>query len=195
LVGEDSLNRDSEGRDSEESQHSAVRGDDMFEETLIDLKQEKSRYKTSFIRTRRRLLVLIQRLDVTVELIDEASDHLNIVMDETLQCMGRLASKYKIEKDSKSNEKLGLEFELIEEEFTDAQNRVQKVRDELSDRLVYSKFIGGLNKESVLLENPSVVGDSSIQVGSGMSNKAAEVSTVTQVQRAVSYVVEKEFNK
>ena len=135
----------------------------MFEETLIDLKQEKSRCKRSFTRTRRRLLVLIQRLDVTVGQIDEASDHLNIVMDETLECMGRLASKYKIEKDSKSNEKLGLEIEQIEEEFTGAQNRAQKVHDELSDKLVYSKFIGGLNKESVLLENPSVVGDSSMR--------------------------------
>ena len=28
-----------------------------------------------------------------------------------------------------------------------------------------------------------------------MSNKATEVSKVTQVQRAVSYVAEKEFNK
>jgi len=47
---------DSEGRDSEESQHSAVRVDDLFEETLIDLKQvidlkqEKSWYKTNFTR-------------------------------------------------------------------------------------------------------------------------------------------------
>ena len=158
---------DSEGGDSEESRHSTVREDDMFEETIIDLKQEKSRCKTAFTRTRRKLLVLIQRLDVTVEQIDEASDHLNIVMDEALQCMGRLAHKYKIDKDSKSNEKLGLEIELIEEEFTDAQNRAQKVRDELSDRLVYSKFLGGLNKESSLLGNTSVASDSSIQVGSG----------------------------
>ena len=56
----------------------------MFEETIIDLKQENSRYKTAFTRTRRRLLVLIQRLDVTIEQIDEASDQLNIAMDETL---------------------------------------------------------------------------------------------------------------
>ena len=97
---------DSDERESEESQHSAVREDDMFEETLIDLKQEKSKCKTAFTRTRRRLLVLIQRLDVTIEQIDEASDQLNIVMDETLQCMSRLANKYKIEKDSKSNENL-----------------------------------------------------------------------------------------
>ena len=60
----------------------------------------------------------------------------------------------------------------IKEEFTDAQNHAQKVCDELSNRLVYIKFIGGFNKESVLLENPSVVGDSSIQVGSGTSKQS-----------------------
>ena len=72
--------------------------------------------------------MLIQRLDVTIEQIDEASDQLNIVMDETLQCMSRLANKCKIEKDSKSNEKLGSEIKLIEEEFTSAQNCAQKVQ-------------------------------------------------------------------
>jgi len=186
---------DSDEKESEESQHSAVKEDDMFEETIIDLKQEKSRYKTAFTRTRRRLLVLIQRLDVTIEQIDEASDQLNIVMDEALQCMGRLANKYKVRKDSKSNEKLGSEIELIEEEFTNAQNRAQKVRDELSERLMHSKFVGGLNKEPSLLGSTSVVHNLPMQVGSGMLNKATEVSTVTQVERAASNLAEKQFNK
>ena len=45
------------------------------------------------------------------------------------------------------------EIEQIEIEFTDVQNRVQKVRDELRSREVYSKFVEQLNKEqSVLLD-------------------------------------------
>ena len=139
--------------------------------------------------------MLIQRLDVTIEQIDEASDQLNIVMDEILQCMSRLANKYKIEKDSKSNEKLGSEIELIEEEFTNVQNRAQKVRDELSERLMYSKFVGGLNKEPSLLVSTSIVSDLPMQVSSGTLNKASEVSTVTQVERAASNMAEKQFDK
>ena len=53
----------------------------------------------------------------------------------------RLSAKYKLEKDTKSNEKLSSEVEQIKIEFTDAQNRAQKVRDELRSREVYSKFI------------------------------------------------------
>ena len=63
----------------------------------------------------------------------------------------RLSAKYKLEKDTKSNEKLSSEVEQIEIEFTDAQNRVQKVRDELRSREVYSKFIDHLNKEQPVL--------------------------------------------
>ena len=39
---------------------------EMFEETIVDLKQNKARTKTVFIKARRHLLVLIQE-NITVE--------------------------------------------------------------------------------------------------------------------------------
>ena len=66
--------------------------------------------------------------------MDEASEHLNIAMDEAMEAMDRLSTKYKVEEDSKNNAKLGSEIEQIEIEFTDAQNCAQKMCDELSDR-------------------------------------------------------------
>ena len=50
-----------------------------------------------------------------------------------------------------SNEKLSSEIEQIKIKFTDAQNRAQKVRDELRSREMYSKFIDHLNKEQPVL--------------------------------------------
>ena len=41
-------------------------------------------------------------------------------------------------------EKLSLEIEQIELEFTVAQNHVQNVRDEPSAEVVHSKFVDGL---------------------------------------------------
>ena len=36
-------------------------------------------------------------------------------------------------------------------------NRAQKVHDELSERFMHNKFVGGLNKEPSLLGSTSVV--------------------------------------
>ena len=61
-------------------------------------------------------------------------------MEELLEVTDRLSAKYRWEKDIKSNDKLSSEIEKIEIEFTDAQNRAQRVRDELRNREVYSKL-------------------------------------------------------
>ena len=72
-------------------------------------------------------------------------------MEELLEVTDRLSAKYRLEKDIKSNDKLSSEIEQIEIEFTDAQNRAQRVHDELRNREVYSKFVEHLNKEQPAL--------------------------------------------
>ena len=140
---------DSEKEDISET-NVAVDNVEMFEETIADLKQNKARSKTVFTKARRRLLVLIQE-NITVEKIDEECEQLEMLMEELLEVTGRLSAKYKLEKDSKSNDKLSSEIEQIEIEFTDAQNRAQRIRDELRNREMYCKFIEQLNKEQPVL--------------------------------------------
>ena len=79
-----------------------------------------------------------------------STEQLEMLM-ELLEVTGRLSAKYKLEKDSKSNNKLSSEIEQIETEFTDAQNRAQRICDELTNREVYSKFVEQLNKEQIVL--------------------------------------------
>ena len=52
-----------------------------------------------------------------------------------------------MEKDSKSNDKLSSEIEQIKIEFTNVQNRAQRIRNELRNREVYSKFVEQFNEE------------------------------------------------
>ena len=49
----------SEQKDDVSDTNSIVEKDGMFKETIADLKQNKTRSKTAFIKARRRLLVLI----------------------------------------------------------------------------------------------------------------------------------------
>ena len=120
----------------------------MLEETIADLKQIN---KTAFTKTRRHLLVLIQQEQITVENLDEECEQLEMLMEELLEVTERLSAKYRLKKDIKSNDKLISEIEQIEIEFSDVQNRVQRVRDELRNREVYSKFVERLNKEQPVL--------------------------------------------
>ena len=145
---------DSEKEDVSET-NVAVDNVEMFEETIADLKQNKARSKTVFTKARRRLLVLIQE-NITVEKIDEECEQLEMLMEELLEVTGRLSAKYKLEKDSKSNDKLSSEIEQIEIEFTDAQNRAQRIRDELRNREVYCKFVEQLNKEQPVLVDKEI---------------------------------------
>ena len=140
------------GSEKDDASETNVAVDDieMFEETIADLKQNKARSKTVFTKARRRLLVLLQE-QVTVEQVDGECEQLEMLMEELLEVTNRLSAKYKVEKDIKSNERLSSEIEQIEIEFTDAQNRAQKVRDELRSREVYSKFVEQLNKEQPIL--------------------------------------------
>ena len=135
-----------------------------FEKTIAELKQNKARTKMAFTKCRRHLLVVIQE-EITIEEIDKECEQLNVLIEEALEPMLRLSTKYQLERDIKSNEKLSLEIERIEIEFTDAQNRAQGVRDELSNRKVYSKFVEQLNRgQSVPVDNK--VDSSTVQCNS-----------------------------
>ena len=109
----------SEQKDDVSDTNSVVEKDGMFEETIADLKQNKTRSKTAFTKARRRLLVLIQE-NTTIERIDEECEQLEMFMEELLKVTDRLSAKYRLEKDIKSNDKLSSEIEQIEIKFTDA---------------------------------------------------------------------------
>ena len=142
----------SEQKDDVSDTNSVVEKDGMFEETVADLKQNKTRSKTPFTKARRRLLVLIQE-NTTIERIDEECEQLEMFMEELLEVTDRLSAKYRLEKYIKRNDKFSSEIEKIEIKFTDAQNRAQRVRDELRNRevYIYSKFVEHLNKEQPVL--------------------------------------------
>jgi len=181
-------------KESDEDKNSMAEETRYFEETIVDLKQEKARFKTAFTRTRRRLLVLLQQAKVTVEQIDNASEQLNMSMEETMEAMVRLSTKYKMEKDSKSNEKLSSEIEQIEVEFTNAQNHAQKFCDELRDRVVYSKFVEVLNRQQPLSVDKSVMNSLPIQSDLRLSESAEEQHTVINSQSAACNVTDRQFS-
>ena len=141
----------SEQKDDASETNGVMEDVGMLEETIADLKQIKTRSKTVFTKTRRHLLVSIQQEQITVENLDEECEQLEMLMEELLEVTERLSAKYKLKKDIKSNDKLSSEIEQIEIEFSDAQNRAQRVRDELRNREVYSKFVEQLNKEQPVL--------------------------------------------
>ena len=139
----------SEQKDDASETNGVVEDVGMLEETIADLRQIKTRSKTP--KTRRHSLVSIQQEQITVENLDEECEQLEMLMEELLEVTERLSAKYKLKKDIKSNDKLSSEIEQIEIEFSDAQNRAQRVRDELRNREVYSKFVEQLNKEQPVL--------------------------------------------
>ena len=94
----------------------------LVEDTVIGLKQLKAQAKTVFTKRRRTLLVTIQEEKVTIEEIKEVFEALDVAQEEAMDIMTRLLNKLITEKDHKSSEKLTLEIEKIETEYSDAQN-------------------------------------------------------------------------
>ena len=115
------------------------------EETMVELKQLKAQAKTVFTKSRRTLLVTVQQEKVSTFEIKEACEALDIAQEEAMYAMTRLLNKYIAEKDHKSSEKLSLEIEKIEIEYSDAQNRAQQVYDEVSRAASYDKFVRKLD--------------------------------------------------
>ena len=103
-----------------------------FEETIADLKQNKARSKTVFTKAKRCLLVLIQE-NITVKK-DQEGGQLEMLIEELLEVTGRLSAKHKLEKDSKSDDKLSSEIEQIKIEFTAVHNHAQRICDEIRNR-------------------------------------------------------------
>ena len=162
-----------------------------FEETIAELKQNKARAKMAFTKCRRHLLVVIQE-EITIEEIDEECEQLNVLIEEALELMLRLSTKYKLERDIKSNEKLSLEIEQIKIEFTDAQNRAQRVRDELSNRKVYSKFVEQLNRgQSVPVDNK--VDSLTMQCNSKVLEKTERPEIKNGIQSPVHEIIGQQF--
>ena len=145
----------------------------------------------AFTKCRRHLLVVIQE-EITIEEIDEECEQLNVLIEEALELMLRLSTKYKLERDIKSNEKLSLEIEQIEIEFTDAQNRAQRVRDELSNRKVYSKFVEQLNRgQSVPVDNK--VDSLTMQCNSKVLEKTERPEIENGIQSPVHETIGQQF--
>ena len=104
----------------------------------------------------------------------------------------RLLTKYKLERDIKSNEKLSLEIEQIEIEFTDAQNRAQRVRDELSNRKVYGKFVEELNRgQSVPVDNK--VDSLTVQCNTKVLEKTERPEIENRIQSPVRETIGQQF--
>ena len=113
-------------------------------------------------------------------------------IEEALKLMLRLSTKYKLEQDIKNNEKLSLEIEQIKIEFTDAQNRTQRVRDELSNRKVYSKFVKQLNRrQSVPVDNK--VDSLTIQCNSKVLEKTERPEIENGIQSPVCETIGQQF--
>ena len=116
-------------------------------ETVGDLKREKATKKTAFTKVRRYLLTVIQREDVNSQEIKDACDELDIVLENVMSAMDKLFERYKMDRESRSAERLGEEIEQIEIEYSNAQNRAQKVMDSLSLSKRYEKFLNKIQQK------------------------------------------------
>ena len=85
-----------------------------------------------------------------------------------------------------------MEIEQIEIEYTDAQNQAQRVRDELSNRKVYSKFVEQLNRgQSVLMDNK--VDSSTVQCNSKVLEKTGRPEIENGIQSPVHETIGQQF--
>ena len=116
------------------------------EGTIIELKQQKARAKTVFTRARRQLLVTVQQDNVGTDEIKERCEALDMAQEEVMDIMARLLDRYMALKDNKNSEKLSQEIDNIEIEYSDAQNRAQKVYDEIREAVTYDKFVRKLSQ-------------------------------------------------
>ena len=122
-------------------------GDDVETEgTIIELKQQKARAKTVFTRARRQLLVTVQQDNVGTDEIKERCEALDMAQEEVMDIMARLLDRYMALKDNKNSEKLSQEIDNIEIEYSDAQNRAQKVYDEIREAVTHDKFVRKLSQ-------------------------------------------------
>ena len=117
------------------------------EGAIIELKQQKARAKTVFTRARRQLLVIVQQDNVSTDEIKERCEALDMAQEEAMDIMARLLDRYMAVKDNKNSERLSQEIDNIEIEYSEAQNRAQKVYDEIREAVTYDKFVRKLSQK------------------------------------------------
>ena len=130
--------------------------DIQLEETVGDLKREKAAQKTAFTKVRRSVLTIIQREEVDIKELKDMCDELDIALENVMNVMNRLFDRYKIDKDRKNFERLGDEIEQIEIEYSNAQNRAQKVMDSLSISRRYDKFLDKIQHREAELSSRQI---------------------------------------
>jgi len=118
---------------------------EKLEDAIVALRQEKARTKTYFTKARRRLLVLIQEKDVTVEAVQEACEALDDALETAMDTMTSLTDKYKETRDRDSNSKLCQEIERLEIEYSAAQRQAQEVLAEINEISNLNKFVKHLD--------------------------------------------------
>jgi len=94
------------------------------------LKQEKSKSKAAFTKARHSLLQLLDEVDLPSRTeVREARKKLDDRLDKVLNDLSSLSTYYEEKMDRANVAKVSREIELIEEEFTAAQNRTQEYLD------------------------------------------------------------------
>ncbi|XP_065895432.1 uncharacterized protein [Dysidea avara] len=127
----------------------------QLEQTVSDLKREKATAKAGFTKVRRCLLTVIQREDTDSVEIKGICEELDVALGCAMNVMERLYDRYKLDKDSKSADKLSDEIEKIEIEYSNAQNRAQEVLDSLSTPRRYDKFLNRLQQQKEDRQQPN----------------------------------------
>ena len=117
------------------------------EGAIIELKQQKARAKTVFTRARSQLLVIVQQDNVNTDEIKERCEALDMAQEEAMDIMARLLDRYMAVKDNKNSERLSQEIDNIEIEYSEVQNRAQKVYDEVREAVTYDKFVRKLSQK------------------------------------------------
>ena len=110
------------------------KSDDEAEERLNILKLEKMKAKTSFTKTRRQLLGLLDEFDLpSRQDIMEACEKLEAVHERAFSVMVELSKEYSRQGDRKNRNKTTQEIEQLHQEFTEAQNRALEYLDNRKD--------------------------------------------------------------
>ena len=86
------------------------------------------------------MLVLIQQQEITLDAIQQACETLDVAQEEAMEVIEKLSDTFTAVTDYKSRDELGEEIEKMETEYTEVQNWVQEVYDELSKSNAYRKF-------------------------------------------------------
>ena len=115
---------------------------DDAEDRLDTFTQEKCKAKTNFTRARRKLLSLIdddhppRRNEVR-----NGCETLDLVLEASLRIMDNLSEEYSRRGDRYNRKKVGREMEQLENEFTEAQNRVQEYLDKTKSKSSTSESV------------------------------------------------------